>query len=56
MLQALFTFDSISQIAAAMFVTPSTVKSQLSSVYRKLGARGRAEAMAIATRLDLIDL
>jgi len=55
-LQALFTFDSISQIAAAMFVTPSTVKSQLSSVYRKLGARGRAEAMAIATRLDLIDL
>jgi DNA-binding CsgD family transcriptional regulator len=31
------------QIAARLFVTPATVKTHLSSIFRKLGLRGRRE-------------
>ncbi len=42
-------------IAERLHVSPNTVKSQLRSLYRKLGAQSRAEALAIATELGLID-
>lgn len=46
--------DSIERIAARLHVSPNTVKSQVRSVYRKLGASGRAEAVQRATRLGLL--
>jgi DNA-binding NarL/FixJ family response regulator len=36
------------EIAQAMFVSVDTVKTHLASVYRKLGVRTRAEAVAVA--------
>lgn len=44
-LQALVTTSSTSEIAAALFVSVNTVKSQLRSLYRKLGASSRDEAL-----------
>ena len=34
------------EIAAAMFITPRTVESHLTRIYRKLGVRSRAELAA----------
>jgi LuxR family maltose regulon positive regulatory protein len=42
------------QIAAALYVSPHTVKSHLRSVYRKLGAESRAEALQRALDLRLL--
>ncbi len=42
------------EVAAALFVSENTVKTQLSSIYRKLGAAGRDEAVAEAQRLSLL--
>src|SRR5690606_3560179 len=42
---------SRAQIAAAAFVSVDTVKSQLSSAYRKLGVRGRVDAITAFERL-----
>ncbi|WP_127549974.1 LuxR C-terminal-related transcriptional regulator [Actinoplanes sp. OR16] len=42
------------QIAAALFVSPHTVKSHLRSVYRKLGAESRAQALQRAVDLRLL--
>ena len=39
------------EIAAALHISPGTVKKHLDNVYRKLGARGRAQAVAMATAL-----
>jgi DNA-binding NarL/FixJ family response regulator len=36
------------QIAAALYLSPKTVMHHSSSIYRKLGVRGRAEAIAHA--------
>lgn len=44
------------QIAGALGISEHTVKFHLSSVYAKLGATGRAEAVSIGTRLGLIGL
>ncbi|MHB8491787.1 MAG: LuxR C-terminal-related transcriptional regulator [Solirubrobacteraceae bacterium] len=41
------------EIAAALFLSPHTVKEHASSVYRKLGARNRAEAVQLGQRLGL---
>jgi DNA-binding NarL/FixJ family response regulator len=38
------------EIGQAMFVSTDTVKTHLANVYRKLGVRNRAEAVAVALR------
>jgi LuxR family transcriptional regulator, maltose regulon positive regulatory protein len=42
------------EIAAALFVTPNTVKSHLSSLYRKLGVDSRRAAIAAARSFGLL--
>ncbi len=42
------------QIAAAFHLSPKTVMHHSTSVYRKLGVRGRAEAVALAYRTGLL--
>jgi len=42
------------EIAAALYLSPHTVKEHTSSLYRKLGVRGRAEAVVRAQRLGLL--
>ena len=42
------------QIAAALHLSPKTVMHHSTSVYRKLGVRGRAEAVAMAYRSGLL--
>jgi len=44
------------QIAGELGISEHTVKFHLSSIYAKLGATGRAEAVSIGTRLGLIGL
>ncbi|GIG41341.1 LuxR family transcriptional regulator [Cellulomonas phragmiteti] len=53
-LRALARTGSSAQIAADLVVSPHTVKSQLRSLYRKLDASSRAEALAAAGRLGLL--
>ena len=42
------------EIAGVLFLSPHTVKEHTSSLYRKLGARNRAEAVQKAQRIGLI--
>ncbi len=42
------------QAADALFVSVNTVKSQLRSLYRKLGANSRDEALVVARRIGLL--
>jgi len=44
------------QIAVELGLSEHTIKFHLSSIYAKLGATGRAEAVSIGTRLGLIGL
>jgi DNA-binding CsgD family transcriptional regulator len=44
---------TLAQIAAELFVSRNTVKTQVQSVYRKLGVRRRADAVALARDLRL---
>ena len=41
------------EIAAALYLSPHTVKEHTSTLYRKLGARNRADAVQRAQRLGL---
>jgi LuxR family maltose regulon positive regulatory protein len=43
-----------SVIAADLFVSPNTLKTQLRSIYRKLGVASRAEAIAVSRDLGII--
>ena len=43
------------EIAAALHLSPHTIHEHTSSLYRKLGARNRADAVQRAARLGLID-
>ena len=43
------------EIAEQLFLSPHTVKEHTSAVYRKLGARNRAEAVQLAQRTGLLD-
>jgi LuxR family transcriptional regulator, maltose regulon positive regulatory protein len=46
---------SFPQIAAETFVSPNTVKTQAQSIYRKLGASSRREAVELAQKAGLLD-
>lgn len=43
------------EIAQELFVALGTVKAHVNNVYRKLGARNRADAVSIARSLNLLD-
>lgn len=45
---------STRQIAVELYVSVNTIKSHLRSIYRKLGARGRGDAVGRAHRLRLL--
>jgi DNA-binding NarL/FixJ family response regulator len=47
--------QSTLQVARHLQIEPSTVKTHLRNIYKKLGASGRANAVALALRLGLID-
>jgi two-component system response regulator DesR len=42
------------EIAASLYLSPHTVKEHTSALYRKLGARNRAEAVQRAQRVGLL--
>jgi DNA-binding CsgD family transcriptional regulator len=42
------------KIAEALFISPRTVTTHLTHIFDKLGVEGRAEAVALAIRCDLI--
>ncbi|MFA5885313.1 MAG: helix-turn-helix transcriptional regulator [Acidimicrobiia bacterium] len=50
-LQLLGTGATNASLAATLHVSPATVKTHLENVYRKLGASGRAQAVAMALTL-----
>lgn len=54
-LRRLNTGGSTAEIAADLFVSVNTVKTQLRSLYRKLGAATRDEALAAAREQRLLD-
>jgi LuxR family maltose regulon positive regulatory protein len=41
-------------MAEALIVSPNTIKTQVSSIYRKLGVGRRAQAIEVTTRLHLL--
>jgi DNA-binding NarL/FixJ family response regulator len=43
------------QIAARLMITPATVKNHLTSIYSKLGVKGRAGAVAWAWQDGLVN-
>lgn len=45
---------SSTRIGAALYVAPSTVKVHLKTLYRKLGARNRAQAVYVACQWGLL--
>lgn len=53
-LRALTSGASLQSIAADLNVSPNTLKTQLRSIYRKLDARNRAEAIEKAAAYDLL--
>jgi LuxR family maltose regulon positive regulatory protein len=46
---------SVRQIGAELFVSPNTVRSHTRSIYRKLGVNSRADAIARAELLGLLE-
>ncbi len=55
LLPLLCTHLSFPEIAAQMSLSPHTVKSQAYSIYRKLGASSRSQAVARSRELALLD-
>jgi LuxR family transcriptional regulator, maltose regulon positive regulatory protein len=53
-LRLLVAGQTYAEMAQALIVSPNTIKSQVSSIYRKLGVSRRAEAIAMAARLHLL--
>lgn len=53
-LAELMKTGSVAEIAAALVVSANTVKSQLRSVYRKLGVNSREDAIAVALTRNLL--
>jgi LuxR family maltose regulon positive regulatory protein len=54
-LQHLPSHLSNAEIAARLLVATTTVKTQVSSIYRKLGVRKRSQAVDVARGLQLLD-
>lgn len=54
-LKALERYRSVSDMATALSVSPSTIKTQLSAIYRKLGVTSRHHAIPAAYRLGLLE-
>jgi LuxR family transcriptional regulator, maltose regulon positive regulatory protein len=54
-LPLLTTHMSFPEIAADLFLSPHTVKSQAMSIYRKLGASSRSQAVARSRELGLLE-
>lgn len=54
-LSKLATGSPTAQIAAMLHVSPNTVKKQLASINRKLGVRNRADALASALQMGLLN-
>ncbi|MFS0712945.1 LuxR C-terminal-related transcriptional regulator [Microbacterium sp. 2P01SA-2] len=54
-LTAVDRHGSTRDAAAALFVSPSTVKAQLQSIYRKLGVTSRRAACEVARELGILD-
>ena len=42
------------EIAGSLDISPNTVKDHVTSLYRKLGARNRVEAVRLAQELGLL--
>jgi LuxR family transcriptional regulator, maltose regulon positive regulatory protein len=55
LLPLLSTHLPVPEIAAELFVSSNTVRSQVMSVYRKLGASSRSQAVARARELRLLE-
>jgi LuxR family transcriptional regulator, maltose regulon positive regulatory protein len=55
LLPPLSTHLSFPEIAADLFLSPHTVKSQAKSIYRKLGASSRSQAVARSRELGLLE-
>ncbi|OYC97800.1 LuxR C-terminal-related transcriptional regulator [Microbacterium sp. Yaish 1] len=53
-LAAVDRHGSTRDVAAALFVSPSTVKAQLQSIYRKLGVTSRRAACDVARELGIL--
>ena len=55
LLPLMSTHLSFPEIAAELFLSPHTIKSQAKSLYRKLGASTRNQAVARARELGLLE-
>jgi LuxR family transcriptional regulator, maltose regulon positive regulatory protein len=55
LLPVLATHMSFPEIAAELFLSPNTVKSQAMSIYRKLGASSRHQAVTSSRELGLLE-
>ena len=55
LLPLLSTHLSFPEIATELFLSPHTVKSQMKSIYRKLGATTRTQAVTRSRELGLLD-
>ncbi len=53
-LRLLVAGQTYTEMAEALIVSPNTIKTQVSSIYRKLGVSRRAEAIAATQRLHLL--
>jgi LuxR family transcriptional regulator, maltose regulon positive regulatory protein len=51
----LSTHLQLHEIAAEMYLSPRTVRTQGKSIYRKPGAAGRSQAVARAGELGLLE-
>jgi len=56
LLPLLSTHLPVSEIAAELFLSPHTVKSEMKSIYRKLGATSRTQAVTRSRELGLLSL
>lgn len=54
-LQLLAAGLSVAEVAARLFISPSTAKTHMSKLYDKLGAGNRTQAVMSAVRLGLVD-
>ena len=55
LLPLLSTHMSFPEIGAELFLSPNTIKSQAISIYRKLGASNRHQAVTRSREMGLLD-